>query len=116
MSKIFTHHMKNIGDCKEVGVYHTHKIAMTYPFEIKYDGNKFPNIIFKYKVPEMPKKVLYYYTESGTYSGKKELETLPLEGERVPIRTLPTPFKVCKKYKYMEFPFCIKLHILEKAV
>ena len=67
---------------------------MTYPFQIKYDGDKFPNITFKYQVPEKEKKVLYYYTESGTYAGQKELKNLPLTGASVPITTIPTPFKV----------------------
>ena len=94
LSKVFTHQMKNMRDCKEVGVYHTHKVAMTYPFQIKYDGDKFPNITFKYMIPESEKKVLYYYTESGTYAGRKDLQSLPMNGANVPIRRLPAPFKV----------------------
>lgn len=88
--------MKNLGDCKEVGVYHKHKLAMTYPFELKYDGFEFPNITFKYRVPEKRKHILSYFTEAGTFAGKKELERLPTS-EYEPIRTLPSPFKVLYK-------------------
>lgn len=88
--------LKNIGDCKEVGVYHQHRIAAVYPFEMQFEGINFPNVTFKYKVPELQKRVLSYYAEAGTYAGKKELEMLPVSVNRVPIRTIPAPFKVWK--------------------
>lgn len=91
---MYTNQIKNIGDCKDIGVYHEHKFAASYPFEIKFEGIYFPNVTIKYKIPELPKKILTYFSESGTYAAKKELESLPAFAEREPIKTLPSPFEV----------------------
>ena len=89
-----THQVKNIGDCKEVGVYHEHKLAISYPVEVKFHAQSLLNATIQYKLPELPKKVLYYFTESGTYAEKKDLEMLPSSKDRKPIRTLPSPLRV----------------------
>lgn len=79
----------------EVGVYHEHKLAISYPIEVKLQVN--PNLMnatLQYKLPELPKKILYYFTESGTYGEKKDMEILSSSKDRKPIRTLPSPLKV----------------------
>lgn len=96
LTKLLTHQIKNVGDCiGEIGVYHENKLAISYPMEVKLQVNpSFSDTALRYKLPELPKKVLYYFTESGTYGEKKELEILPSSKDRKPIRTLPSPLKV----------------------
>lgn len=96
LTKLLTHQIKNVGNCiGEIGVYHENKLAISYPIEIKLQVNpSFTDTALRYKLPELPKKVLYYFTESGTYGEKKEFEILPSSKDRKPIRTLPSPLKV----------------------
>nr|AXN69712.1 vitellogenin-1 [Pardosa pseudoannulata] len=93
VSKLFLHHLKNVGDCKDIGVYHENKIAVTYPLEVKFAYRNLKNIVVSYKVRELPKRILYYFSEAGTYAGKRSFRMLPSSENREPIRTIPAPFQ-----------------------
>lgn len=113
LTKLLTHQIKNVGDCVgEVGAYHENKLAISYPMEVKLQVNpSLMNATLHYKLPELPKKILYYFTESGTYGEKKYLEILPSSKDRKPIRTLPSPLKVnCSNENEMVYKIQIKLY------
>lgn len=109
MAKLYTHQMKNLGDCKEVGVYHENKIAVTYPFEIKIDARSFPNVTIKYRVPPKSREILRYHSAAGTFAERQDLKTLPSEDKREEIRTIPQPFKVIT---LITLPYFFILHYL----
>lgn len=93
-STLYSNQILNLGDCKQVGVYHEKRVAATYPIRIRVALERNGKFRMSYSFPELPKKIFTFKSEAGTFAGKQSMEVLPSVENRKTIKTLPSQFEV----------------------
>ncbi|XP_035233932.1 uncharacterized protein LOC118205756, partial [Stegodyphus dumicola] len=107
-SILHSNQILDLHDCKHIGVYHEKKISASYPIELKLAISKHGNLSLAYSFPELPKKILSYHSESGTYAAKWDGETPLSLKPRKSIQTIPIQFKREKEIGVLGLP---KFHV-----
>ncbi|XP_054717797.1 uncharacterized protein LOC129227286 [Uloborus diversus] len=104
LSRLLSHHIKNLRDCKEIGTYYEHKISMNIPYEFSFDLMNWNKIKVEYGFMNLPRQIVAIKTEAGTFIGKKELDRLPQMSQRSPIKRIPEQFKREQKLDVVGLP------------